>query len=378
MPSKSKKQNICLVVDGNKKHAEQLAGYVAKIPNGSFQPVCISGIEDGLPELRSKRYAVCLVDEELLTSRDLDQLAKIRDSGVDTPVILVNKTDEKVWEREIMPAGVSDIVSLRELSVPFLTRAIRHAQNEMRRYRTDSDQQREVTSLTATLRLRTQLMRLALDNAKHGIALFDSKGHLTTCNAKYRDIYGFSSEVVRPGISIREILEYSISLGNYSDEDAQRLLSDRVRQTRSDKPSTYEQHLRDGRIIAVSHQPIPDGRSVSTCEDITETVRLIRAAKDCEQQSGSTGAAGSVDMAAVENMSREVEETLRAITTIAEALRDEILGPLGDAYYKTYARAILNSTGRMLASVVEFRQGLPEESSQSESCAEAVALKQAG
>ncbi len=378
MPSESEQQNTCLVIDRSESRAKRLAGYVAGISNPGFQPVCISAIEEGFRELRSKRHAVCLLDEDLLTARDLKQLAEIRDSGVDTPVILVNKTDDKVWEREIMPEGVSDIVSLRELSVPFLTRAIRHAQNEMHRYRTDFEQQREVTSLTATLRLRTQLMRLALDNAKHGIALFDSKGHLTTCNAKYRDIYGFSADVVRPGISIREILEYSISLGNYSDEDAHRLLSDRVRQSKSDKPSTYQQNLRDGRIIAVSHQPIPDGRSVSTCEDITETISLIRAAKDCEQQSGGTDAVHGVDAAAVENMSREVEEALRAITTIAEALRDEILGPLGDAYYKTYARAILNSTERTLANVQEFRQLLPGKSSRDEPCEEVVALKHAG
>ena len=221
-------------------------------------------------------------------------------------------------------------------------------------------------------------MRLALDNTRHGIALFDGEGHLTTCNAKYREIYGFSAEVVRPGISIRKILEYSISLGNYSNEDASRLLSDRVRQSKSSEPSTYEQHLRDGRIIAVSHQPIPDGRSVSTCEDITETVRLIRAAQDCEQQKGRAGAAGSEDAKALETLRRDVEETLTGINTIAQALCDEILGPLGDAYYKTYARAILNSAGRMLDTLEESRQPSADGGEAVEPCAEAPPLRQAG
>lgn len=378
MPSGTKKTNLCLLIDDRKDHAERLSQIVSGIPRANYRVDCISVLDDGFPELRSGRYAVCLIDEDMPNASDLDRLAEIRDSGVDTPVILVNKTDEQVWQREIMPRGVSDIISMKELSVPFLVRAIRNAQNELRRYKADADQQREVTSLTATLRLRTQLMRLALDNAKHGIAMFDGAGHLTTCNAKYREIYGFSAEVVRPGISIREILEYSISLGNYTDEDAGRLLSERVRQSKSSEPSTYEQHLRDGRIIAVSHQPIPDGRSVSTCEDITETVRLIRAAQDCEQQKARNGADDSADMATLESMSRDVEETLKAITTIAEAMRDEILGPLGDAYYKTYAKAILNSAGRLLATVEETRRSCADADAQMQPCAESLRLKQAG
>ena len=46
-------------------------------------------------------------------------------------------------------------------------------------------------------------------------------------NRRYLEIYGFSADVVKPGITLRELMEYSVSLGNYTAEEAERALAER-------------------------------------------------------------------------------------------------------------------------------------------------------
>ena len=60
-----------------------------------------------------------------------------------------------------------------------------------------------------------------------GLCMFDEHQRLIVCNKQYLVMYGFSDEVVKPGIKIREIMEYSVSLGNYSAEEAEQALSER-------------------------------------------------------------------------------------------------------------------------------------------------------
>ena len=89
--------------------------------------------------------------------------------------------------------------------------------------------QRERTQIALSEELRTQYLRFdaALNNMIQGLCMFDADQRLIVCNARYLEMYGFSPEVVKPGITLREIMEYSVSLGNYRREDALRAISER-------------------------------------------------------------------------------------------------------------------------------------------------------
>ena len=132
--------------------------------------------------------------------------------------------------------------------------------------------QREFDLLRLSQKLHSKNVHFdsALNNMVQGLCMFDSEQNLIVCNRRYLELYGFSPEIVKPGINLREILNYSVSLGNYTTEEAQRALSERRNPTSLSQRVTIKQRLRDGRIIAVMNEPMADNGTIATYQDITE------------------------------------------------------------------------------------------------------------
>ena len=129
----------------------------------------------------------------------------------------------------------------------------------------------EILRMTTQLRAKNIQFDTALNNMVQGLCMFDAEQRLLVCNDRYLAMYGFSPDVVKPGIRLPDIMRYSVSLGNYTQEDAERALKSRPFQAELRVRSMFKQRLKDGRVIAVMHEPMSEGGSVATYEDITET-----------------------------------------------------------------------------------------------------------
>jgi diguanylate cyclase (GGDEF)-like protein/PAS domain S-box-containing protein len=131
---------------------------------------------------------------------------------------------------------------------------------------------------TAEARLREQHLRLdaALNNMNQGLVMFDASERLVVCNDRYIKLYGLSPEIVKPGCTVRELLEHRTATGTFSgnvDEYLERLLA----AVRNGTTSCVTVELSDGRIIDVVNQPMAAGGWVATHEDITERRKAERA-----------------------------------------------------------------------------------------------------
>lgn len=131
----------------------------------------------------------------------------------------------------------------------------------------------EIERISGALTKTNDHFNEALNNMIQGLCMFDSEQKLILCNTRYLEMYGFSDKVVKPGIAIADIMRYSISLGNYRDEDAQAALNMRHDRSRLKKRTTIKQYLRDGRVIAVMNEPMAGGGTIATYQDITATER---------------------------------------------------------------------------------------------------------
>jgi diguanylate cyclase (GGDEF)-like protein len=109
----------------------------------------------------------------------------------------------------------------------------------------------------------------ALNNMSQGLCMLDGNLRVTVCNRRYLDIYGLSPDIVKPGVTMREIMEHSCALGNHPDTTPQALYDDYVAKLR-DGVRTLYRHLTDGRIIKLNHTPMEHGGWVITYEDVTE------------------------------------------------------------------------------------------------------------
>jgi diguanylate cyclase (GGDEF)-like protein len=99
--------------------------------------------------------------------------------------------------------------------------------------------------------------------------MLDSQLRVIVCNKRYLDIFGLSSEIVRPGISLLEILEYSCSIGNHPTTTARTLYDGYVAKLK-DGARSILRDLGDGRTIRLNNNPMEHGGWVITYEDVTE------------------------------------------------------------------------------------------------------------
>lgn len=109
----------------------------------------------------------------------------------------------------------------------------------------------------------------ALNNMSHGLCMLDSKLRMIVCNRRYIEMHGLSPEIVKPGISMREIMEHSCDLGIHPNTTAAKIYADYVERLREGE-HTLHRHLSDGRIIKLNHKRMEHGGWVVTYEDVTE------------------------------------------------------------------------------------------------------------
>lgn len=113
----------------------------------------------------------------------------------------------------------------------------------------------------------------ALNNMTHGLCMFDSGQRLIICNERYCQMYNLCPDLAKPGTGLTEILRYRLSVGTSTvTEPDNEVLESAGVQVRG-KFTSLVQELRDGRIIAISQQPIADGGWVAVHEDVTERRR---------------------------------------------------------------------------------------------------------
>ena len=140
--------------------------------------------------------------------------------------------------------------------------------------------------------LQEQKLRLdtALGHMSHGLCMFDSSQCLIVCNERYSDMYGLTRDQTKPGTALRSILEARVAVG-YSPSDADTYIEQRLQEVQRLEPYYAENELRDGRIFAVNHQPMPGGGWVAIYQDITAQKRAEAQIAYMAHHDGLTGIA---------------------------------------------------------------------------------------
>ena len=122
----------------------------------------------------------------------------------------------------------------------------------------------------------------ALNRLALGLIIFDKKREIVFCNQRYMEIYRLAPEQVKPGTPISEMIQHRLSLGLKVLQKPDEYIRERI-----GSPvvaTTTIQEFIDGRVIAYTAYPMPDGGGLATHEDITEREAMIAQLK--QQQGG--------------------------------------------------------------------------------------------
>jgi diguanylate cyclase (GGDEF)-like protein/PAS domain S-box-containing protein len=170
-----------------------------------------------------------------------------------------------VWRQQAMSIGIGTLLVM--LSSAFLVRGLGKQYHKLATSEaTLADKARELQGANTKL-------DAALNNMSQGLVMFDASARLVVCNERYLEMYGLSPEVVRPGATLREILEQRIANGSFRADDLQQYLSDLDTMMRERMVVGRITNLKDGRIISVVNHPIAESGWVATHEDVTEEKR---------------------------------------------------------------------------------------------------------
>lgn len=157
-----------------------------------------------------------------------------------------------------------DVYAIRDL------RARHEAAHERER------QARELRARDEEIRRQNLQFEMALTSVTLGLCVFDAEQRLVICNELYLRMYGLSRDRVRPGTTFHEIIELRVANGVHPGSP-QAFIDERFAVVAAGVASTALHHLSDGRIVQVSHHPIPGGSWVTTHEDVTERQRMEEA-----------------------------------------------------------------------------------------------------
>jgi diguanylate cyclase (GGDEF)-like protein/PAS domain S-box-containing protein len=118
------------------------------------------------------------------------------------------------------------------------------------------------------------ILDTALTNMHQGLAMFDAEERLVFANDRYAELYGMTSDQLKPGTTLPQIAEYRIASGLYAGLTLDETLEKMRRRIAGKTVSYLTRKLSDGRTIAVTVRPRDDGGWVTTHEDVTEHERL--------------------------------------------------------------------------------------------------------
>ncbi len=128
----------------------------------------------------------------------------------------------------------------------------------------------ELESVNAQLTNSQAQTNAALDNMSQGLVMLDSAARLVVCNQRYIEMYSLTQEVMRPGCSLKELLDHRVASGSYCADDAEKDLAEILAAASQGKVFSKIVRLRDGRVIRLVNHPMEGGGWVSTHEDVTE------------------------------------------------------------------------------------------------------------
>ena len=163
---------------------------------------------------------------------------------------------------------------------------------------------------------QTRLLRAAVDHMSQGLCMFDRRQRIKLCNKRYVELYGFPPEVVQPGRTLLDILEFRVGRGTLTGDAVD--YRDRVVAAMAEGKTTHNfVPSGDGRTIAVINQPMADGGWVGTHYDVTEQRRLKLERDEMAAREGHRAVVDS----AIATFRQRIDKLLTTVGGSADAMK---------------------------------------------------------
>jgi diguanylate cyclase (GGDEF)-like protein len=119
------------------------------------------------------------------------------------------------------------------------------------------------------------LLDAALENIPYGFCVWSPQFRLVMWNKNWRDIYGFSLDQVRRGMTLEEVVQLSFGLGNHAGQTTHDFYENYTAELLANRDGSRVKNreaAKGGRTIETAHVYSPELGWVVTHEDVTESL----------------------------------------------------------------------------------------------------------
>jgi signal transduction histidine kinase len=184
-----------------------------------------------------------------------------------------------------------------------------------------------------------------LDNLAEAVAVFGSDGRLRLHNPAFARMWKLQPNALTDRPHIEAVIERCRSL--YTDAVLWRRLRAAVTAIEGRNPLNDRLERRDGSVVDLATVPLPDGATLVTFQDVTDTVNVERALRERNE---ALEAADALKVDFVHHVSYELRSPLTNIIGFAHFLGEPSTGPLTDKQ-REYLGYINASTSALLAII---------------------------
>jgi hypothetical protein len=170
----------------------------------------------------------------------------------------------------------------------------------------------------AARRMQTKIRQLtnALNYMSQGVSTFDSSARVVVCNQSYLRMYSLSPNVVKPGCTLRALIEHRKKTGVFTG-DPEKYCKEILDSIAGGKITKWTIRGSDDRVVHAINHPMPDGGWVATHEDVTEQRLLLQQRDDIAEQQKRRGAVDAV----IASFRGEVETLLKTFGDSAASMK---------------------------------------------------------
>src|SRR3569833_1107847 len=205
--------------------------------------------------------------------------------------------------------------------------------------------------VTESLKLQRQqdgllrVQRETLDNLSEAVAVIGGNGRAQLFNPPFAQLWKLSPEAMQQQPHIETIEQWCRPLS----EDAAAWQAIRAAITGIDSRESLQarSERKDGSVLVCTTIPLPDGATMLTFQDVTDSVNVERALRE---RNDALEAADQMKVDFVHHVSYELRSPLTTILGFAHFLSDPVTGPL-TAKQAEYLAYITTSTNALLAII---------------------------
>ncbi len=192
-----------------------------------------------------------------------------------------------------------------------------------------------------------EVQRETLDNLYEGVAVFGADGRLKLFNPAYSRIWNLPPDLLDQKPHVRQLLDHGRPYFEEGDLPWDDYVESRAARATEAEPRDGRRTRADDSVIDWAQVPLPDGASLFTFLDVTDSNRVERALRD---RNDALETADRLKSEFVANISYELRTPLNAIVGFAEILENQFFGTLNERQLE-YSHGIVEASQRLIALI---------------------------